>query len=140
MRGNNDYFGPLYVGSSYREERMIYDTASQWITIDNMEIPNAELISNYDVGESTSAVAQYLDDAKTQPDMIDLDFGSVAFQGQKYTDNMCLVQTRNDRTDNTGKLCVRNMPFVSVSGIIGDFNANGIIGLAPHMFERSFVN
>jgi hypothetical protein len=32
------------------------------------------------------------------------------------------------------------MPFISVGGIIGDFNANGIIGLAPHMYERSFVN
>ena len=28
VRGNNDYFGPLFVGSFYREERMIYDTAS----------------------------------------------------------------------------------------------------------------
>jgi hypothetical protein len=98
------------------------------------------LISNYDVSESLSATPQYLDDAKTQPDIIDLDFGSVSFQGQKYTDNMCLVQTRNERTDNSGTLCVRNMPFVSVSGIIGDFNANGIVGLAPHMHERSFIN
>jgi len=53
---------------------------------------------------------------------------------------MCLVQNRNDRRDDTGRLCVRNMPFVSVSGIIGDFEANGIIGLAPHMHERSYVN
>jgi hypothetical protein len=81
-----------------------------------------------------------LDQAKTQPDVVNLDFGTVSFSGQKYTDNMCLVQTRNDRNDNSGRLCVRNMPFISVGGIIGDFNANGIIGLAPHMYERSFVN
>lgn len=62
------------------------------------------------------------------------------FEGQKYTDNMCLVQVRNGRNDNTGRLCVRNMPFISVTGIIGDFSANGIFGLAPHMHERSFVN
>jgi len=28
VRGINDYFGHLYIGSLYREERMIYDTAS----------------------------------------------------------------------------------------------------------------
>ena len=61
VRGSNDYFGPIYIGSYYREERMIYDTASQWITIDNEEIPNAELISNYDVKESTTATAKFRD-------------------------------------------------------------------------------
>ena len=35
---------------------MIYDTCSQWVTVNNEGI-NAELISNYDVKESTTAVA-----------------------------------------------------------------------------------
>ena len=56
VRNNNDYFGPLFVGSFYREERMIYDTSSQYITIDDDSIANAEMISNYDKSESTTAI------------------------------------------------------------------------------------
>ena len=44
-----------------------------------------------------------------------------------------------NRTDSTGRLCVRSMPFVLIDNIIGEFEANGIIGLAPHMHEKSYV-
>jgi hypothetical protein len=37
-------------------------------------------------------------------------------------------------------MCVRNMPFVSVSKVIGDFEANGVIGLAPNDDKRSYLN
>jgi hypothetical protein len=33
VKGNNDYFGPLYVGSNYEQTSMIYDTTSSWITV-----------------------------------------------------------------------------------------------------------
>ena len=79
VRNNNDYYGPLFVGSYYREERMIYDTSSQYITIDNDSIANAEMISNYDISESTTAIPQYRDAAKTKPLMYDLDFGTYNF-------------------------------------------------------------
>lgn len=59
---------------------------------------NAELISNYDVAESTTAVVQYKDKNKNEPRIIDLDYGTVDFEGILYTDNMCLYQVRNDRT------------------------------------------
>lgn len=36
---------------------MIYDTNSQWVVVNNEGLGGAELISNYDVSESTSAVA-----------------------------------------------------------------------------------
>tara|TARA_B110000285_G_C14958916_1_gene530622 strand:- start:558 stop:704 length:147 start_codon:yes stop_codon:yes gene_type:complete len=36
-------------------------------------------------------------------------------------------------------MCVTSMPFISVQGIIGNFEANGIIGLAPNNHERSYV-
>ena len=53
---------------------------------------------------------------------------------------MCLAQSRSaDRRDDTGRMCVRNMPFVSVTSINGNFNANGIVGLAPHMGDKSYV-
>ena len=31
------------------------------------------------------------------------------------------------------------MPFVLANAIVGEYNANGIIGLAPHMHEKSYV-
>lgn len=55
MRGNNDYFGPLYIGTFYREQRMIYDTASHSLSIDDINSRNAQLVSNYDVKESETA-------------------------------------------------------------------------------------
>lgn len=40
LRGNNDYHGPLYIGSEYREVNMIYDTASQWVIVNDADIDN----------------------------------------------------------------------------------------------------
>jgi len=121
VRGNNDYFGPLYIGSDQRMVNMIYDTTSQYVVVNPEGLENAELISNYDIKESTSAVVQYSDKAQTTPKLVNLPFGSVDFEGLEYTDNMCLYQTRNDRSADTGKMCVRNQPFVSVTKIIGEF-------------------
>ena len=55
VRSNNMYYGPIFIGSEYWQEKVIYDTASQWVTINNMGIPNAELISNYDILDSDTA-------------------------------------------------------------------------------------
>jgi len=49
---------------------MIYDTASQWIAINNQGIRNAELISNYDTAESKSAKGT------NSNKMLDIDFGT----------------------------------------------------------------
>jgi hypothetical protein len=118
---------------------MIYDTASQWVVVNNENI-GAELISNYDVKESTTAVAKYTDSSENTPMLVDLDYGTVDFEGIVYTDNMCLYQTRNTRTLTSGRMCVRNMPFVSVSKIIGEFEYNGVIGLAPNPKNGAYVN
>jgi hypothetical protein len=36
---------------------MIYDTNSQWVVVNNEGLGGADLISNYDVAESTTAQA-----------------------------------------------------------------------------------
>jgi len=56
VRGNNDYTGPLFIGNDYRMVHMIYDTTSQYVIVNNEGLENAELLSNYDVAESTTAV------------------------------------------------------------------------------------
>lgn len=59
-----------------------------------------------------------------------------------YKDNLCLYQIRNDRYFNTGKMCSAEQEFVAISNIIGggDFEANGVLGLAPVAGTMSFVN
>ena len=37
-------------------------------------------------------------------------------------------------------MCVRNMPFISANRVIGEFEANGIIGLAPNTQNDAYVN
>lgn len=69
---------------------MIYDTSSSWVVVNNENVGGAELISNYDVSESTTAVAKYADKEKNTPNLVNLDFGSVDFEGQEFSDNMCL--------------------------------------------------
>lgn len=58
---------------------MIYDTNSNWVVVNNENVGGAELISNYDVSESTTAVAKYVDDEKNTPKLVNLDFGTVDF-------------------------------------------------------------
>ena len=64
VRSGNDYFGPLFIGSEYREERVFYDTASAWVTVNDMKAKNAQVISNYDISESTKANPTYVDSQK----------------------------------------------------------------------------
>ena len=52
---------------------------------------------------------------------------------------MCQYQTRNDRTDSSGRMCVRWQKFMAVDDIEGDFEANGIFGLAPVHDDRSYI-
>ena len=70
---------------------------------------------------------------------MDMIFGVVNFEGTEYSDKMCLTQKRNNRTDSSGRMCVRNMPFMSVTKVIGSFEANGIVGLGPNSHEHSYI-
>ena len=138
-RGSADYFGPLYVGSYYREQKMTFDTASHGLTVNNID-SNAQLVGNYDASESESAAALYDDVAKQTQKEVSIDFGRFYLRGTRYTDNMCLQQIRSERTDFTGRMCVRSMPFTSIKTINGPFNANGIVGLAPSEDRSSYVD
>ena len=64
-------------------------------------------------------------------ELASLNQGSYEFIGQKYRDDMCLYQVRNDRTWDTGKMCVRQKEFLAAEEVVGDFGANGVVGLAP---------
>ena len=61
--------------------RMIYDTTSNWVVVNNENVVGVELISNYDVSESTTAIAKYVDDEKTVPKFVNLDFENIDFEG-----------------------------------------------------------
>lgn len=97
VRGNVNYYGPLYIGSEYKETRMIYDTTSHWVVVEAQNTPNA-MITAYDVDSSRTAQPQFIDRERGQYEDVSLGFGSVDFSGYKYTENMCLYQPRNDRS------------------------------------------
>ena len=71
VRGNNDYFGPLYIGNEYTMVNMIYDTTSSYVIVNPEGLGNAELVSNYDIKESTTAKVVYSDKGETTPKMVD---------------------------------------------------------------------
>ena len=137
-QGNKGFVGPLFVGSGLSKESVIYDTNSLWVTVDNNGIPNAELFSPYDYNLSTTSIAQFKDSDKSTPEYVKLAYGQAVLRGQEYTDNMCLIKPTSNSTK--GDLCVRNMPFFSISGVSGEFVASGVIGLAPNTDKYSFVN
>lgn len=75
--------------------------------------------------------------------MENLNYGNFYLSGSEYTDNICLAQNRNERRDDTGRMCVRDMPFLditTINTINGGFSANGILGLAPNLKEKSFID
>ena len=79
---------------------MIFDTTSGWTIINTADV-DCELPSNFDLQESTSAKkdSSMDDQSVTQ--------ASAIFSGRVYHDKMCFYQTRQDRNDQTGRMCVR---------------------------------
>lgn len=55
VRSNVDYYGPLFIGSQYREERVIYDTASSHVMVGHLLTQGLQLASNYEIEESETA-------------------------------------------------------------------------------------
>ena len=65
--------------------------------------------------------------------------GGYTFLGERWTDQMCLKQQRDNRTLASGSYCVKNQEFLLASSVIGGFNANGVIGLAPTGSSLSYI-
>ena len=56
VRENNDYFGPIYIGSEFSENHLIYDTMSDWTIIVSNEAEEAEQPANYDPTTSNTTL------------------------------------------------------------------------------------
>jgi hypothetical protein len=49
-----------------------------------------------------------------------------------YKENFCLYQTKTQRTDQTGRLCVKDLDIMVADTIIySEFSAEGVLGLSP---------
>jgi hypothetical protein len=138
VRSNHDYLGPLFIGSQFSEARVIYDTMADWSVVLNEDAQNAIISGNYRYQDSKSAIpVKHM----AQVEIASINQGSYEFIGKKYTDDMCLYQVKNNRTWDTGKMCVRQMEFIATEEIIGEFAANGVIGLAPTAAgEQNFID
>ena len=139
IRNNADYNGPFYIGSSYKENHLIYDTMADQTIIVNDGAKGSQFPGNYDKNQSESAIPVYFDANKSLIESDHINLGSVLFNGQKYKEKVCLKQARNERTDDTGTYCVNDFPFVAADTVIGDFEANGVLGLAPSNSKDSII-
>ena len=106
---------------------MIYDTMADE-TVVLTEDSNSIISSNYRVSDSNSSTPVK---NRSVQELGSLNQGTYEFIGQKYRDDICLYQVRNDRSWDTGKMCVHQMQFLAAEEVIGDFAASGVIGLAP---------
>ena len=88
--GNNDYFGSIYTGSEYEKNYVIFDTMSDWTVIMDNKADGLEIMSEYNLAESTSAKPILHENGS--PEIVNIDFGKYDISGQKYTDKFCLFQ------------------------------------------------
>mmetsp|Transcript_9682 Transcript_9682/g.16288 ORF Transcript_9682/g.16288 Transcript_9682/m.16288 type:complete len:146 (-) Transcript_9682:1086-1523(-) len=137
--GEADYYGSLFVGSNYRYSKVVYDTMSKRTAVVLELASGSENVNTYDLADSRTAAPVYDDKFRKQQFQKNIDLGQVQLIGKGYRDNMCLLQQSKARTDATGRICVRSMPFVAVDTIIGDMESNGVLGLAPGDSEDSYV-
>ena len=87
VRSNNDYTGPLFIGSEWAEARVIYDTMSDDTIILSEDSKNAIISGNYQqsVSNTSSPIMNM-----TMEQLASGNLGSYQFIGKKYRDNMCL--------------------------------------------------
>lgn len=140
VRGNSDYFGPLFIGDDYRENHMIYDTMSDWTIVVGDNSAGSNFPGNYNEKLSTTARPQtygYNNETMLKDEAVNM--GTVNFSGFQYKDQMCLKQMRNIRTDNTGSYCLKEHKFLLANRVFGEFEANGVVGLAPSGGDNSII-
>lgn len=68
-----------------------------------------------------------------------VNMGAFVFKGQRWYDQMCLKQMRYERTKASGTFCVDSQEFLLATSVDGEFNANGVVGLAPSGSSKSYV-
>jgi len=54
--GDHEYYGPLFIGQAYDENQVIYDTMSQWTTINTINTIGAGQMNMYDLDASETAI------------------------------------------------------------------------------------
>lgn len=97
--GQNMFYGDLFIGSNFAETRVIYDTMSSVISINQRKCEGQVKISSYDTGSSNSEKAlydeYYIDgrmEWQKQTDYFIYNGGESMLQGDYYTESMCLDQ------------------------------------------------
>lgn len=89
---------------------------------------------------STTKVDVYSKVDKSQFQTTSVNLGSILLDGKEKLEYICLMQARSARDFSSGSLCVTSFPFVLATQVIGELNANGVIGLAPTGGANSFIS
>lgn len=97
VTSNNEYFGPMYIGSNFEYCRLVYDTTSAWTSVLVAKAKGAKMVSEYDMLKSDTDVAIFHEvyDPNTQlseqvHEQATNHFGAVQLHGMKETEYMCL--------------------------------------------------
>lgn len=80
---NMIYSGPMYVGSTQQKQSLVYDTGSDWITLESSECKSC-FGDNFDASVSTSWAPA------DESNETELEYGSAWLEGITGTDDICL--------------------------------------------------
>ena len=101
LEDHDQYYGPLYIGSSFENCHVIYDTMSPWTTVNVASAVNHQLSSDYDPFKSTSDYPIFHDVYSSDGEVTQMHeqatehLGQVQLSGYKNMETMCLKQTEH---------------------------------------------
>lgn len=105
---------------------------SKYTVVVNDDASNQGMLGNYRYQDSnTSHEIMASGGNNYDPIITQYNLGSYEFIGKELKDQMCLYQIRDNRTMDSGRMCANSLEFIIAEDVIGDFEANGVLGLAP---------
>ena len=105
--------GPLYMGSTNYSVDVIFDTASDWLTVEGQDCPNCEG-NTYDITKSNKA-------KKVGQNFSQRFYGATALSGIEWTDQVCV----------TLQACINDFEFFLIHAQEGlKEPVDGVLGMA----------
>ena len=116
---NYSYFGTIYVGTPAQEITLIFDTGSDWITIESASCHNC-LGRNF--RQEDSSTFEYAAEGQSKRE-----YGSATLSGIEAKDKVCL----RDETQGADRVCLEKFEWFLISKQSGiNARIDGVFGLS----------